>query len=112
MNKQAFALWENGTYTKPWKALELLNKAIGLGPKHVGAYNNRGDAYRCLEEYTKAIQDFNKAIELDPNDAGVYSNRVISFVLMGFKDKGCSDLRKACEIGYCSGWQWAREKGY
>ena len=78
MNKQIFALWENGTYTKPWKALELLNKAIGL----------------------------------DPNDAGVYSNRVISFVLMGLKDKGCSDLRKACEIGYCSGWQWAREKGY
>ena len=56
--------------------------------------------------------DFNKPIELDPNDAGVYSNRVISFVLMGLKHKGCSDLRKACEIGYCSGWQWAKEKGY
>jgi len=64
------------------------------------------------KQYNIAIQDFNKAIELDPNYAGAYLHRGKTFIKMGLKDKGCADLRKACELKECSGWQWAKKKGY
>ena len=74
-NREAVALWKNGKYTNPTKAVNLLNKAIKQNPKFAKAYNNRGNAYRDLKQYQKALNDYNKAISLNPKFVLAYSNR-------------------------------------
>ena len=74
-NSQAVALWKNGKYTNPQKAVNLLDKAIKQNPKFVQAYNNRGNAYRDLKQHQKALNDYDKAISLSPEFVKAYSNR-------------------------------------
>ena len=54
-------------------------RQIEENPNDAEAYNNRGIAYYCLEEYEPAIQDFAKAIELNPNNSESYFNRGLAY---------------------------------
>lgn len=74
-NSEAVALWKNGKYTNPKKAVNLLDKAIKQNPNFIQAYNNRGNAYRDLKQYQKALNDYDKAISLNPKFVKAYSNR-------------------------------------
>ena len=74
-HNQAVALWKNGEYSNPSKAISYLGRSIQMDPKSADAYNNRGNAYRNLKQYPKALQDYNKAIQLNPNFAKAYNNR-------------------------------------
>lgn len=56
------------------KAVQDLNKTIGLLPDFASAYNNRGLVHEKLEHYEKAIADFDKAIELEDSPIA-YFNR-------------------------------------
>ena len=72
---KATALWKKGKYTNPQQAVTLLNKALQQNPKNAVAYNNRGNAYRELNQLNKAMQDYNKAISLRPKFVKAYNNR-------------------------------------
>ena len=72
---QAVALWKNGKYSNPSKAINYLGRSIQMDPNLADAYNNRGNAYRELKQYPNALQDYNKAIQLNPNFAKAYNNR-------------------------------------
>ncbi|UCH22877.1 MAG: tetratricopeptide repeat protein [Deltaproteobacteria bacterium] len=74
-NSRAVALWKNGKYTNPNQAIEYLNKAIEKNPKFAEAYNNRGNAYRDLNQLQKAFADYNQAISLKPDYVQAYNNR-------------------------------------
>jgi tetratricopeptide (TPR) repeat protein len=74
-NSRAVALWKQGKYTQPQRAIGYLNKAIEKNPKFAEAYNNRGNAHRDLNKLQKAFADYNKAISLNPNYVHAYNNR-------------------------------------
>jgi Flp pilus assembly protein TadD len=74
-SKEAMALWENGKYNDPQKALGYWNEAILKNSKSAELYNNRGLAYLNLKQYNQAVKDFSQAIRLKPKDAAAYNNR-------------------------------------
>src|SRR5262249_13545544 len=53
---------------EPDKAVADFSQALKLDPKHVRAWNNRGNAYMKLGQLDKAVADYSQAIELVPND--------------------------------------------
>lgn len=54
------------------KSLETVIQ-LGLKPESY-IYNNRGSAYRQLNQTDNALADFRKALEIDPNNASARSN--------------------------------------
>jgi tetratricopeptide (TPR) repeat protein len=48
---KAIALWNEGKYTDPGKAIEYLNEAIRLKPDDAAAHNIRGNVYVDLGQY-------------------------------------------------------------
>jgi len=74
-SRKAMALWKNGKFKNPQKAVDYWGRAISKNQHTIEAYNNRGLAYHELKRYDKAIEDFSRAINLDPDDAAAYNNR-------------------------------------
>ena len=93
--KQTQALIESGKYLE---AIKILNKAIELNPNYAEAYNNRGNAYSYLKQYTKSMQNFNKAIELDPGYVWAYNNRGNAYSNLKQYRKAIQDYDKAIEL--------------
>jgi tetratricopeptide (TPR) repeat protein len=99
--------------TKYEQAIKDYDLAIRINPKYTDAYNNRGIIYFEMEKYDLAISDYSKAIELDPKYAKAYHNRGLIYVTkLKNYDKGCSDWKKACELGECTNYKIAKEKGF
>jgi len=78
-SQKAMALWQNGKFRDPKKAVDYWSRAIRSKQNTVEAYNNRGLAYHELKQYDKAIKDFNQAIGLDPARVAAYNNRGNSY---------------------------------
>jgi tetratricopeptide (TPR) repeat protein len=97
MNK-ALALWKNGKYTDPNKALEYLNQAISLDSNYTNAYSNRGVAWINKGDYDRAISDFDKTIELNPSHIDAYLNRGSAWKEKGDYDRAISDFDKTIEL--------------
>jgi predicted O-linked N-acetylglucosamine transferase (SPINDLY family) len=60
---------------RPTEALEWIDKAIALNPRHPGVHCNRGIALHDLKQHQAAIESYNRAIALYPQYAEAYSNR-------------------------------------
>ena len=71
-----------------------LNQNLELSP----VYNNRGTAYKDIDEHDLAIADFEKAIQLNPDDAGAYSNRGAVYNNKGDFDLAIEDFDKAIRL--------------
>ncbi len=97
-SQQAVALWENGKYSDPNKALNYWNKAIRKGLKTAGTYNNRGLAFYNLKRYQPAIKDFSQAIRMNPKDATAYNNRGNTYYEMFNYEQAQTDLNKSIEL--------------
>ncbi len=80
------------------KALELLDKSIGLKPDYVPAYIDRGSGKAQLGYLEAAEADFSRAIELDPNSSEAYNNRGLARMNLGIQKKALSDFDKAIEV--------------
>ena len=78
-SQKAMALWKNGKFKDPKKAVDYWSRAIRSKQNTVEAYNNRGLAYHELKQYDKAIKDYNRAIRLDPARIAAYNNRGNSY---------------------------------
>ena len=74
-SREAVALWKDGKYSNPNKALDYWNKAIRANPKSSEAYNNRGLAFYNLKRYQQAVKDYSQAIRMNPEDSIAYNNR-------------------------------------
>ena len=80
------------------QAIERYNKAIGLNPQMVMAYNNRGAAWMAGGDHLRAISDFSRAIELNPQDAGAHNNRGSAYKNIGRYDLAILDYDRAIEL--------------
>jgi tetratricopeptide (TPR) repeat protein len=95
---QADALWAEGKFTDPKKAIEYLNNAIRLQSDYAEAYVNRGIAYNGLVQYQHAIEDFNDAILLKPDLVEAYVNRGIAYDELGQQHRAIQDYNKAIRL--------------
>jgi len=95
---QVMELKKGNEFTNPRKALELLDKIIGLDPDFALAYNNRGVIYNDFKQYYRAIQDLDKAIKLDPGLAMAYYNRSLPYLYLKQYHRAIQDLDRAVEL--------------
>jgi tetratricopeptide (TPR) repeat protein len=97
-SKEAVALWENGKYNDPKKALSYWNKAIRKNSKSAELYNNRGLAYYNLKQYQQAVKDFSQAIRMKPQNATAYNNRGNAYYEMFKYDLAEADFNESIEL--------------
>ena len=79
-------------------AIANYDKAIGLKPTLVDAYNNRGVAKDELGQHFAAISDYDKAIQLKPDEAKAYNNRGAVKDELGQHFAAISDYDKAIHL--------------
>ena len=94
------------------RAIAEFSMAIEINPEYAKAYNNRGLVYYAQGEYDRAFLDYGKAIEIDPELAKPYDNRGVIYMLTGEIEKACLDFERACQLGECSTYEVAKERGY
>jgi len=90
--------WEDVKDSNPRRAMELLDKAIGLDPGNAMAYRFRGTAYSDLNQPVKAIQDYSKAIELDPGNVIAYGMRGLVYYDLKQYTRAILDYDKSIEL--------------
>ncbi|MCX5815905.1 MAG: tetratricopeptide repeat protein [Proteobacteria bacterium] len=95
---KATALWQDGKYSDPKKAIDYLNKTIRLKPDYADAYYNRGVAYTKLGQYQQAIKDYDEAIRLKPDYADAYYNRGIEYDDLGQHQQTIKDYNEAIHL--------------
>jgi len=95
---QASDLWEDGKYSNPRKAIELLDKVILLDPTFLNAYVSRGNAYSNLNQHIKAIEEYDKVIDLNPDFVGAYVNRATVYLYLKQYNKAIEDYDKVIEL--------------
>jgi len=82
-DKSASSYYEDGTaqyFARRYHdAIESLNKAIQLEPRHFRAYDRRGSAYKSLKQYDHALCDYNRALEINPTFDNALRNRAHVF---------------------------------
>lgn len=83
-------------------AVSLCTRAIMsgelTGDELIGAYINRGVAFRNLGEYKRAIEDYSAALKYSPNDAMIYANRANARRELGELKTALSDADRAIAI--------------
>lgn len=94
-SQKAMALWENGKYKSPKKAIDYWGRAIRSKQHPAKAYNNRGLAYHELKQYEKAVEDFSQAIKLDPAHVAAYNNRGNAYYEMSDYDLALMDFNRS-----------------
>jgi tetratricopeptide (TPR) repeat protein len=92
---KAKALFVDGEFTNPQKALEYCNNAIIVQPNYADAYNCRGTVYFDLGQYQRGIDDYNEAIRLNPNFGKAYFNRGRTYCILGQYKRGIDDYNEA-----------------
>lgn len=95
---KANALWKDGKYSDPQKAIGYLNDAVRLRPDAASIYYNRGLAYNELKQYQSAISDYTEAIRLNPNNASAYNNRGLVYHNLGQYKLAIQDYNKCIRL--------------
>jgi tetratricopeptide (TPR) repeat protein len=97
-SKKAMALWKNGKYKNPDKAIEYWGHAINQKQNIPIAYNNRGLAYYDLKQYQAAIKDYDKAIQQDPDYVAALNNRGNSFYELAEYQRALTDFNQSLQL--------------
>ena len=97
-SQKAMALWQDGKYKNPAKAVEYWGHAIDQKQNNAKAFNNRGLAYHELKQYQKAIQDFDQAIKMDPGYVAAFNNRGNSYYEMAEYQRALTDFNQSLQL--------------
>ncbi len=105
-DRRAMALWQNGKYTKPHKAIDYWSRYMGKHQNSAEAYNNRGLAFYGLKQYDWAIKDYNQALKLDPAFTTAYNNRGNSHYAQAKYKLALADFNHSLQLnpGYASAY--------
>jgi tetratricopeptide (TPR) repeat protein len=77
-------------------AINDYTQAIALVPSFAPtAYNDRGVAYRKMNQFARAIEDYDRAIELDPSYATALGNRCFSRTVLNQLEGALADCTQA-----------------
>lgn len=90
-----------------WKnSVTLFSDIIKKKPNLAIAYNNRGNAYMEIGDYSAALIDYNKALEIKTYYPEAYYNRGILKAGMGNYLEAIKDFSKAIELNkkYCDAY--------
>ncbi len=96
--QKALALWQNGSYSDPQKALHYWNEALKADSKSAEAYNNRGVALYNLKEHQRAIEDFNRAIQTKSDYAEAFNNRGNTYYELGNYQTALMDYNRSLDF--------------
>jgi len=96
-SQKAMALWQNGKFKNPRKAVDYWGRAISQKQNTVQAYNNRGLAYSEIKQYQKAIKDYSQAIKLDPDHVAAYNNRGNSYYELNEYEMALTDFNQSLQ---------------
>ena len=96
-SQKAMALWQNGKFQNPRKAVSYWGRAISQKQNTVQAYNNRGLAYSELKQHQKAIKDYSQAIKLDPAHVTAYNNRGNSYYELNEYEMALADFNQSLQ---------------
>jgi tetratricopeptide (TPR) repeat protein len=97
-SQKALALWQDGKYQDPSKAVSYWNRAISSKQNTAVAHSNRGLAYHELKQYQKAVEDFNSAVKLDPDYAAAYNNRGNSYYELTEYQLALNDFNQSLKL--------------
>jgi len=97
-SQKAMALWQNGKYKNPNKAIEYWGHAISQKQNTAKAYNNRGLAYYDLKQYQKAIKDYDQAIKQDPGYVAAFNNRGNSYYELAEYQRALTDFNQSLQL--------------
>jgi tetratricopeptide (TPR) repeat protein len=96
--QKAMALWQNGKYKNPNKAIEYWGHAIKQKQNIPRAYNNRGLAYYDLKQYQKAIKDYDQAIKQDPDYVAALNNRGNSYYELAEYQQALTNFSQSLQL--------------
>lgn len=94
----AMALWQDGRYADPERAVSNWTQVIQAQPKAAQAFNNRGVGHYNAGRYFEAISDYNQAIGLDPNYAVAFNNRGNARYAMGNFQEALADYAASLRL--------------
>ena len=77
------------------KAVSEYQKALGMDPQSVAAYNGIGAAYTMLEKYDEAISAQQKALELQPDFAKAHAGIGLAYFRQNKTDLSLKHYRQA-----------------
>jgi len=97
-SQKAMALWQNGKYKNPNKAIEYWGHAISQKQNTAKAYNNRGLARYDLKQYQKAIKDYDQAIKQDPSYVAAFNNRGNSYYELAEYQRALTDFKQSLQL--------------
>ena len=86
---------KNGLYEK---AVWEYQKAIGMDPQSVAAYNGIGIAYTMLEKYSKAVAAQQKALELQPSFATAHAGLGLAYFRQNKTELALKHYRQAVAL--------------
>ena len=95
---RAHALYKDGKFTNPRKAIKYLNEAIRLQPNYMDAYFARGVAYSNLGQYKRAIKDYDEAISLKPDSMKFYNSRGLAYSGLKQYQRAIEDYDEAIRL--------------
>ena len=82
-----------------WRnSITLWDHCLEIYPEESLAYNNRGDGYNRIKNFSQALKDFDTAVRLDPAYVEAYANRGSALNNLGRYDEAAADLDKAIEL--------------
>ncbi|MEL7085103.1 MAG: tetratricopeptide repeat protein [Cyanobacteria bacterium J06597_1] len=70
----------NGQYEE---ALAAVNRAVGIAPENITAWNNRAAVLWRLQDYDEALRSTDRALALDEENAQAWFNRAVSLQSQG-----------------------------
>jgi tetratricopeptide (TPR) repeat protein len=79
--------------------MQALNAAVVASPDNASYYNNRGNLFEGMQQYTDALADFNKGISLDKKSGPLYYNRGSLYSKMKNYQPALEDLVQAQKLG-------------
>ena len=97
-SQKAMALWQNGKYKNPAKAIQYWGHAISQKQNTAEAYNNRGLAYYDLKQYQEAVKDYDRAIKQDPGYVAAFNNRGNSYYELAEYQLALMDFNQSLQL--------------
>ena len=109
----SFHKGNNALFTKQYKkAIEHYLKTVQYRPNDAHAFNNLGNAYKEIGNYTDAINCYNRAIFIKPDYASAHYNLGIVYQKINEFDTALESYRQAARLAHGGVRKWLKDGGY
>ncbi len=80
------------------RAMQHLDKSLGINPLHSLGYNNKGIIYGTKHQYDLALKNFNQALQINPRFYEAYNNRGVVYRDNNHFEEALEDFSKALDL--------------